>query len=36
MIHEEDYKDISGKGEYGENIDVLLYRWRRSRMSGGK
>jgi hypothetical protein len=30
-IHEEDYKNIVGKGEYRENIDILLYCWRRSR-----
>jgi hypothetical protein len=29
-IHQEDYKNIAGKGEYRENSDILLYRWRRS------
>jgi hypothetical protein len=29
-IHQEDYKKHCGKGEYRENIDILLYRWRRS------
>ncbi len=30
-IHQ-DYKNIVGKGKYRENIDILLYRWRRSRV----
>ncbi len=29
-IHQEDYKNIVGKGEYRENIDILLYCWRRT------
>jgi hypothetical protein len=29
-IHQEDYKNIGGKGEYREYIDILLYHWRRS------
>ncbi len=24
-IHQEDYKNIAGKGEYRENIDIFLY-----------
>jgi hypothetical protein len=29
-IHQEDYKNTGGKGEYREYIDILLYHWRRS------
>jgi hypothetical protein len=35
-IHQEDFKNIAGKGEYRENIDILLYRWRRSLLSRAK
>ncbi len=35
-IHQEDYENIAGKGEYRENIDILLYFWRRSRVRRGK
>jgi hypothetical protein len=35
-IHQEDYKNIAGKGEYRENIDILLYLWRRSRVRRAK
>jgi hypothetical protein len=28
------YKKIWGKGEHGENIDILLNHWRRSRVRG--
>jgi hypothetical protein len=35
-IHQEDYKNIAGKGEYRENIDILLCRWRRSRVRRAK
>jgi hypothetical protein len=31
-----DYKNIAGKGEYRENIDILLYRWRRGRVRRAK
>jgi hypothetical protein len=31
-IHKKDYKNIAGKGECRENIDILLYCWRRSRV----
>jgi hypothetical protein len=29
-ILQEDYNNMVGKGEYRENIYVLLYNWRRS------
>ncbi len=35
-INQENYKNIAGKGEYGEITDILLYRWRKSRVRGGK
>jgi hypothetical protein len=35
-IHQEDYKNIAGNGEYRENIDILLYCWRRSQVKGRK
>jgi hypothetical protein len=33
-ILQEDYNNIVGKGEYRENIDILLYSWRRSWVRG--
>jgi hypothetical protein len=35
-IHQEDYKNIAGNGEYRENIDIMLYCWRRSQVKGRK
>jgi hypothetical protein len=35
-IHQEDYKNITGKGEYRENIDILLYCCRRSQVRRAK
>jgi hypothetical protein len=35
-IHEEDYKNIVGKGDYRENIDILLSHWRRSQVRRAK
>jgi hypothetical protein len=35
-IHQEDYINIAGNCEYRENIDILLYRCRRSRVRRAK
>jgi hypothetical protein len=35
-IHQEDYKNIAGNGEHRENIDILLYHWRRSQARRAK
>jgi hypothetical protein len=35
-IYQEDFKNIEGKGEYKENIDILLYSWRRSLVRSGE
>jgi hypothetical protein len=34
--YQEDYKNSAGNGEYRENIDLLLYHWRRSQARRAK
>jgi hypothetical protein len=35
-FHQDDYKYIAGKGEHEKNIEILLYRWRRSQVRRAK